>query len=67
MQKRIAVARGLLRPGNVWLFDEVGSALDEETERELFRRLFDAYPGKTMLFVTNRGTVAGVCDEILTF
>ena len=65
--QRIAVARGLLRPGNVWLFDEVGSALDEETERELFRRLFDAYPGKTMLFVTHRGTVAGLCDEILTF
>ena len=65
--QRIAVARGLLRPGNVWLFDEVGSALDEETERELFRRLFVAYPGKTMLFVTHRGTVAELCDEILTF
>lgn len=65
--QRIAVARGLLRPGNVWLFDEVGSALDEETERELFRRLLEAYPGKTMLFVTHRGTVASICDEILTF
>lgn len=65
--QRIAVARGLLRPGNVWLFDEVGSALDESTERELFRRLFESYPGKTMLFVTHRGTVADICDEILTF
>ena len=54
----IAVARGLLRPGSVLLLDEISSALDEPTERELFRRLFAAYPNKTMIFITHRSAVA---------
>lgn len=56
--QRIAVARGLLRPGSVLLLDEISSALDEPTERELFRRLFAAYPNKTMIFITHRSAVA---------
>ena len=56
--ERIAVARGLLRPGSVLLLDEISSALDESTERELFRRLFAAYPNKTMIFITHRSAVA---------
>ncbi len=56
--ERIAIARGLLRPGGILLLDEISSALDEPTERELFRRLFEAYPAKTMIFITHRGVVA---------
>ena len=56
--ERIAIARGLLRPGNILLLDEISSALDEPTERELFRRLFEAYPTKTMIFITHRSAVA---------
>jgi len=56
--ERVAVARGLLRPGSVLLLDEISSALDEPTERELFRRLFAAYPNKTMIFITHRSAVA---------
>ena len=56
--ERIAIARGLLRPGGILLLDEISSALDEPTERELFQRLFEAYPSKTMIFITHRGAVA---------
>lgn len=56
--QRIAIARGLLRPGGILLLDEISSALDEPMERELFRRLFEAYPTKTMIFITHRGAVA---------
>ncbi len=56
--QRIAIARGLLRPGGILLLDEISSALDEPMERELFRRLFEAYPTKTMIFITHRGVVA---------
>jgi ABC-type transport system involved in cytochrome bd biosynthesis fused ATPase/permease subunit len=55
--ERIAIARGLLRPGGILLLDEISSALDEPTERELFRRLFEAYPAKTMIFITHRNAV----------
>ena len=37
--QRIAIARGLLRPGSILLLDEISSSLDEHTERELFTRL----------------------------
>ena len=56
--ERVAIARGLLRPGNILLLDEISSALDEPTERELFQRLFKAYPNKTMIFITHRCAVA---------
>ena len=56
--ERIAIARGLLRPGGILLLDEISSALDEPTERELFQRLFEAYPAKTMIFITHRSAVA---------
>jgi len=63
--QRIAIARGLLRPGNVLLFDEISSSLDEATEMELYRRLFEALPDKTMVFVTHRTAVCEMCDEIV--
>jgi len=64
--QRIAIARGLLRPGGILLLDEISSSLDEPTERELYSRLFAAYPDKTMLFITHRPTVTEQCDETIS-
>lgn len=61
--QRIAIARGLLRPGNVLLLDEISSSLDEQTERELFSRLFESYADKTIIMITHRSTVAQLCNE----
>ena len=63
--QRIAIARGLLRPGTTLLLDEISSALDESTERDLFERLFAAYPDRTFLLITHRTLVAELCDEII--
>ena len=63
--QRIAIARGLLRPGNILLFDEISSALDEETERKLFTRLFEKLEDKTMILVTHRSAVAETCDDVV--
>ena len=63
--QRIAIARGLLRPGNIMLLDEISASLDEETEHELYRRLFAAYPQKTMIFITHRPTVCELCNEVI--
>jgi ABC-type multidrug transport system fused ATPase/permease subunit len=63
--QRIAIARGLLRPGTILLLDEISSALDESTERDLFERLFAAYPDRTFLLITHRTLVGELCDEII--
>ena len=65
--QRIAIARGLLRPGSILLLDEISSSLDEPTERELYSRLFAAFPQKTMLFITHRTAVSALCDEVIKF
>ena len=63
--QRIAIARGLLRPGAILLLDEISSSLDEQTEQELFKRLFVFCKDKTMIFITHRPAVSQLCDDVL--
>ena len=64
--QRIAIARGLLHGGKIFLLDEISSSLDEQTEQELYRRLFAAYPQKTILIITHRSVVGELCDNVVT-
>ena len=63
--QRIAIARGLLHGGDIFLLDEISSSLDEKTEQELYSRLFDQYPDRTVLFITHRTLVSEYCDDII--
>lgn len=61
--QRIAIARALLRPGRILLFDEASSALDAETEQRLLQHLRSYCQGKTLLFVTHHAAVVKACDQ----
>ena len=62
--QRIAIARGLLRPGSILLLDEFSSSLDPETEAKLMDNLTQKAAGKTMIFITHRERIAQHCSRI---
>ena len=64
--QRIAIARALLRKGSVYLFDELSSSLDDETESRLIRNLSVYLQGHTLLFITHRHRIAAYCDCMVT-
>jgi ABC-type bacteriocin/lantibiotic exporter with double-glycine peptidase domain len=61
--QRIAIARGLLRPGSILLLDEFSSSLDPETEAKLMDNLTKKAAGKTMIFITHRERIANMCER----
>jgi len=63
--QRIAIARGLLRPGSIMLLDEFSSSLDPETEARLMENLGRYSSRKTMIFIAHREKVAAYCDRTL--
>ena len=64
--QRIAIARALLKQGNVLLLDEATSALDPETEQQLLDNLKQWMGStRTLLFVTHRPAVVDYCTQTL--
>ena len=65
--QRIAIARALLRHGNILLLDEATSALDTETEQQLIANISSQAKEKqqTILFITHRPAVVDYCQHAL--
>lgn len=60
--QRIAIARALVRKAPVMLLDEVTSALDYETERQVLSNLMRR--GVTCIVATHRPSVLNLCAEV---
>ncbi|MCL1137570.1 heme ABC transporter ATP-binding protein/permease CydC [Shewanella pneumatophori] len=63
-QRRIGVARALLRDAPILLLDEPTEGLDKRTEREILRLLFEFAADKTMLMISHRLTAMNKMDSI---
>ncbi|WP_462399247.1 peptide cleavage/export ABC transporter [Lacticaseibacillus pantheris] len=63
-KQRLAIARALLSPASVFIFDESTSNLDTITERKIVDNLLNLQ-GKTIIFVAHRLTIAEKTDDIV--
>lgn len=64
--QRIAIARGLLKKGNIILLDEPTSSLDSATEQQLLSNLRTYLPeSATIIIVTHRMAALDYCTDIL--
>ncbi|MGO4791047.1 ABC transporter ATP-binding protein [Paenibacillus sp. 2KB_20] len=63
--QRTAAARMLVRDAELYVFDDLSSALDVETERKLWERLFSERGGATCLVVSHRKAALHHADHII--
>lgn len=63
--QRTAAARMLVRDAQLYVFDDLSSALDVETERKLWERLFRDRDGATCLVVSHRKAALHHADHII--
>jgi ATP-binding cassette subfamily C protein CydCD len=64
-QRRIALARALLADRPLLLLDEPTEGLDAGTEATLLDTLPAALPGRTVVVVSHRPAVLGLCDRVV--
>ena len=63
--QRLAVARAMLLPGSVWIFDEVTAALDAATAHQMVTNLLERGKDKILLFVTHDAAVRERCVQTI--
>ena len=63
--QKIAIARALFRDAPILILDEPSSALDAETEYEIFNRFREIVKGKTSILISHRFTNVRLADRIL--
>jgi competence factor transporting protein len=63
-KQRLAIARALLSPAKVLIFDESTSSLDTITERKIVDRVL-AMTDRTIIFVAHRLTIAAKTEQIV--
>ena len=63
--QKIALSRALFRDAPVLILDEPSSALDADTEYDIFSRLREIVKGRTSIFISHRFTNVSLADRII--
>jgi ATP-binding cassette subfamily B protein len=64
-RQRILIARALYKNPEFLLFDEATNSLDALNEQEIWSRLIDSFPGKTVLISAHRLSTIRQADQIV--
>lgn len=63
-KQRINIARAIIKPASLYIFDDSFSALDYLTEANLRKELNKYLDGKTQIIITQRSATAMRCDKV---
>ena len=63
-KQRVSIARTIIKPSSLYIFDDSFSALDFLTESQLRARLNEYLRGKSQLIITQRISTAMHCDKV---
>ncbi|CAM2006260.1 ABC transporter ATP-binding protein [Acanthopleuribacter pedis] len=66
-RQRIALARALLKEADLYVLDDVLSAVDHETEKKIIQNLRRMEPKRSFLIASHRISAIQWADEILVF
>ena len=65
--QKISIARLFAGGQEIVIMDEPTSALDPIAEQEMYRNMFDACQGKTVIFISHRLSSATMADRVYLF
>jgi ATP-binding cassette subfamily B protein len=65
--QKLSIARIFARDCEIVILDEPTSALDPIAEQDMYRRMFAACEGKTVIFISHRLSSATMADRIYLF
>jgi ATP-binding cassette, subfamily B, bacterial len=63
--QKLSIARALFRDASVLILDEPSSALDTDTEFEIFNKFREIVNGRTSILITHRLTNISLADRII--
>jgi ATP-binding cassette, subfamily B, bacterial PglK len=63
-KQRIGIARALYKKSDIIIFDEATNALDNQTEEEVFKSIYELNKNLTVIIVSHRISSLKNCDEI---
>ena len=65
--QKISIARIFAGNQEIVIMDEPTSALDPIAEQEMYRNMFEACEGKTVIFISHRLSSATMADRVYMF
>lgn len=65
--QKLALARGLVKKSDVYIFDEPTSSLDPTSEFHFFKNMLEVFKNNIGLFVTHRFINAKLANKIIVF
>lgn len=63
--QRLCIARALVHNTPYLILDEATSAIDQETEKNIYHSIIKNYPNKTIIGITHRNTMLDVCSQVI--